>query len=169
MNYKVFCDYSRITGGSCLTLLAWQKACMNSPRNQWDESQEKAFQTLKDLLGAARILTYSVPFEKFIFHSDPSEYSIGQYFLLRTDHSTLRWLLQFKSPGVQLEHWIVCIHTYVFSIEHRRDTKYGNTNVLSRRRCIWSVNTVWIRLTQINTNDGWAEAEKSDPIDLPAM
>ena len=39
---------------------------------QWGESQEKAFQTLKDLLCAAPVLAYPVPGEKFILDSDAS-------------------------------------------------------------------------------------------------
>ena len=37
---------------------------------QWGESQEKAFQTLKDLLCAAPVLAYPVPVEKFFLGSD---------------------------------------------------------------------------------------------------
>ena len=41
---------------------------------QWGESQEKAFQTLKDLLCAAPVLAYPVAGEKFILDSDAGEY-----------------------------------------------------------------------------------------------
>ena len=37
---------------------------------QWRKSQEKAFQTLKDLLCAAPVLAYPAPGEKFILNSD---------------------------------------------------------------------------------------------------
>ena len=47
-----------------------QQAC------QWGESQEKAFQTLKDLLCAAPVLAYTVPGEKFILDNDASGYGI---------------------------------------------------------------------------------------------
>ena len=41
-----------------------------------DESQEMAFQSLKDLLCAALILAYPVPGEKIILESDASGYGI---------------------------------------------------------------------------------------------
>ena len=40
------------------------------------------------------------------------KYLYGQHFLLKTDHSALRWLLQFKIPEGQLARWIECLQTY---------------------------------------------------------
>ena len=44
---------------------------------QWDESQEKVFQTLKDLLCTAPVLKYPVPGEKFTSYRDASGYGNG--------------------------------------------------------------------------------------------
>ena len=190
---------------------------------QCGESQEKAFQTLKDLLCVARVLAYPIPGEKFILDSHASGYGIGaalvvdgtekavgyycrtiskpernycvtrrellavmkcikhyhkylygQHFLLWTDHSALRWLLSFKNPEGQLARWIERLQTYDFKIEHRRGIKHRNADALSRRPCNLECKhcmkaekreaIVDIRLTRIEANADWCEAQRSNPI-----
>ncbi|GBM21042.1 Retrovirus-related Pol polyprotein from transposon 297 [Araneus ventricosus] len=53
-------------------------------------------------------------------------YLYGQKFLLRTDHASLRWLLNFKEPEGQIVRWIK---------EHCKGTSHGNADDLSRRPC----------------------------------
>ncbi|GBM25110.1 hypothetical protein AVEN_96680-1 [Araneus ventricosus] len=56
-----------------------------------------------------------------------------QKFLLRTDHASLRWFLNFKEPEGQIARWIQRLQKYDFKIHHRKGTSYGNADVLSRR------------------------------------
>ncbi|KRX75077.1 Retrovirus-related Pol polyprotein from transposon [Trichinella sp. T6] len=49
-------------------------------------------------------------------------YLYGQRFLVRTDHSCLRWLRNFKEPEAQLD----------FEVEHRAGRLHGNADALSR-------------------------------------
>ena len=56
-------------------------------------------------------------------------------FLVRTDHSSLRWLLRFKYPEGQLTRLLEVISTYDMDIEHRPGRLHGNSDGLSRVPC----------------------------------
>ncbi|GBN48060.1 Transposon Ty3-G Gag-Pol polyprotein, partial [Araneus ventricosus] len=62
-------------------------------------------------------------------------YLYGQKFLLRTDHASLRWLLNFKEPEGQIARWIQRLQEYDFEIQHRKGTSHGNADALSGRPC----------------------------------
>ncbi|GBN71653.1 Retrovirus-related Pol polyprotein from transposon 297 [Araneus ventricosus] len=62
-------------------------------------------------------------------------YFYGRKFLLRTDHASLRWLLNFKEPEGQIARWIQRLQEYDFEIQHRKGTSHGNADALSRRPC----------------------------------
>ena len=59
-------------------------------------------------------------------------YLYGKKFVVRTDHSSLRWLLGTKEPKDQLARWIQRLSVYDFDIEHRPGRKHGNADALSR-------------------------------------
>ncbi|GBO12341.1 Retrovirus-related Pol polyprotein from transposon 297 [Araneus ventricosus] len=65
-------------------------------------------------------------------------YLYGQKFLLRTDHASLRWLLNFKEPESQIARWIQRLQEYDFEFQHRKGTFHGNADALSRRPYPWS-------------------------------
>ena len=58
------------------------------------------------------------------------EYLIGRKFLVRTDHSSLRWLQQFKDPDGQVYRWLEQLSN--FDIEHRKGAKHTNADYMSR-------------------------------------
>ena len=62
-------------------------------------------------------------------------YLYGRTFLIRTDHSALRWLLNFRHPEGQIARWIESLQQYNFTIEHRPGARHGNADALSRRPC----------------------------------
>ena len=62
-------------------------------------------------------------------------YLIGRPVRVRTDHSSLRWLLDFKEPEGQLARWLQVISTYDLVIQHRPGKLHGNADGLSRRPC----------------------------------
>ena len=62
-------------------------------------------------------------------------YLYGQRFKIRTDHGSLRWLLQFKNPEGQIARWLETLASYQFTIEHRAGRSHGNADALSRRPC----------------------------------
>ena len=62
-------------------------------------------------------------------------YLYGVHFKVRTDHSSLRWLLGFSNPEGQLARWMELLGTYDFDVEHRPGAKHQNADGLSRRPC----------------------------------
>ena len=60
-------------------------------------------------------------------------YLLGQNFALRTDHSSLTWLHNFKEPEGQLARWIEKLQEYDFTIFHRPGKQHQNADALSRR------------------------------------
>ena len=58
---------------------------------------------------------------------------LGQKFLLRTDHGSLRWIFEFKDPRGQVARWLEILAQYDFEIQHRPGIKRSNADSLSRR------------------------------------
>lgn len=59
-------------------------------------------------------------------------YLYGRRFRLRTEHGSLRWLLNFKDIEGKLARWLQVLGTYDFEIEHRLGAKHLNADALSR-------------------------------------
>ena len=62
-------------------------------------------------------------------------YLYGRRFVLRTDHASLTWLLNFKEPEGQLARWLETLQDYNFEIRHRSGRLHANADALSRRPC----------------------------------
>ena len=62
-------------------------------------------------------------------------YLWGRHFLVRTDHVSLRWLINFKDPEGMLARWISVLDTYDFTIQHRPGAKHSNADGLTRQEC----------------------------------
>ncbi|KAL4004005.1 hypothetical protein ACER0C_003718 [Sarotherodon galilaeus] len=63
-------------------------------------------------------------------------YLHGCRFLLRTDHASLTWLLNFKHPEGRVACWLEVLQGYDFEIQHRAGRQHGNADALSRRPCM---------------------------------
>ena len=59
-------------------------------------------------------------------------YRLGRLFVIRTDHSSLTWLLRFKDPQGQIARWMEELSQYNMIIKHRPGLKHGNADALSR-------------------------------------
>ena len=59
-------------------------------------------------------------------------YLLGRQFLVRTDHSSLRWLLNFKELDGQLARWLEELSQYDMIVKHRAGKKHENADSLSR-------------------------------------
>lgn len=79
--------------------------------------------TRRELLAIVKSLTH--------FHP----YLYGHKFTLRTDHASLRWLVNFRDPEGQLARWLQRLQQYDFKVIHRPGSKHGNADGLSRRPC----------------------------------
>ena len=62
-------------------------------------------------------------------------YLWGRHFLVRTDHASLRWFINFKDPEGMLARWISILDTYDFTIQHRHGAKHKNADSLTRQEC----------------------------------
>ena len=63
-------------------------------------------------------------------------YLWGCKFHLRTDHASLKWLLNYKDADGMLARWLAKLQAFDFTIEHRPGLQHGNADGLSRcRKC----------------------------------
>ncbi|KAJ8380732.1 hypothetical protein SKAU_G00015100 [Synaphobranchus kaupii] len=123
----------------------------------WQEGQYMAFDQLRAALTEAPVLAYHDAQRPFIIDTDASNtgvgavlrellavvralhhfrpYLQGSHFLLRTDHASLTWLLNFKDPEGQVARWLEQLQGYDFKIRHRAGRLHWNADALSRRPC----------------------------------
>ena len=59
-------------------------------------------------------------------------YLLGRPFIVRSDHSSLQWIMNFKNPNHQLARWLEETSQYVFEIHYRAGKKHINADALSR-------------------------------------
>jgi hypothetical protein len=62
-------------------------------------------------------------------------YIYGTNFTVRTDHSSLKWLINYKDPQDQVARWLLELSCYNFRVIHRPGDKHGNADGLSRPIC----------------------------------
>ena len=62
-------------------------------------------------------------------------YLYGRRFVVRTDHGSLRWLMQFKNPEGQLARWLEVLSEYEIQMVHRPGVQHRNADALSRIPC----------------------------------
>ena len=87
------------------------------------KSERRYCVTRKELLAL-------VHFVKYFRH-----YLYGKTFTVRTDHGSLRWLMQFKNPEGQIARWLEILSSYDMKIEHRPGRLHKNADGLSRIPC----------------------------------
>ena len=109
---------------------------------QWDETSQKEIE--RPIAYASRTLTRSqrrycttrrelLAVVSFVRHF--RHYLLGRKFLIRTDHSSLRWIMSFREPTDQMARWLEILSQFDFDIEHRAGKKHGNADSLSRMPC----------------------------------
>ncbi|XP_070404318.1 uncharacterized protein [Nothobranchius furzeri] len=62
-------------------------------------------------------------------------YLLGTKFLLRTDHASLTWMLNFRQPEGQVARWLEILQEFDFEAQHRPGRQHANANALSRHPC----------------------------------
>ncbi|KAL0162302.1 hypothetical protein M9458_041698, partial [Cirrhinus mrigala] len=63
------------------------------------------------------------------------QYLLGRSFTVRTDHSSLQWLIRMREPEGQLARWLEKLGEYDFKVVHCPGRCHENADVLSRRPC----------------------------------
>ncbi|GFV89408.1 retrovirus-related Pol polyprotein from transposon 412 [Trichonephila clavipes] len=97
-------------------VVAYWSKCLSKPERNYCV-------TRKELLAIVKAIEH--------FH----HYLYGQKFLLRTDHASLTWLMNFRNTQGQVARWIQRLNEYYFDIRHRKGSSHGNADALSRRPC----------------------------------
>lgn len=85
-------------------------------------SQSNYCTTMRELLAAIYFIKY---WHHFLW---------GKRFVLRTDHASLTWLMNFKEPQAMLARWLSALGNYQFDIVHRKGLLHANADALSRQR-----------------------------------
>ena len=63
-------------------------------------------------------------------------YLYGQEFVIRSDHGSLRWILNFRNTGEgQLARFLETLSAYSFQLQHRAGRLHLNADTMSRRPC----------------------------------
>lgn len=70
---------------------------------------------------------------KAVQHFQP--YLLGRHFTVRTDHASLKWLMNFKNPEGQTARWLEVLQQFDFTVQYRAGNKHANADALSRRPC----------------------------------
>ncbi|GFW14943.1 retrovirus-related Pol polyprotein from transposon 17.6 [Trichonephila clavipes] len=97
-------------------VIAYFSKCLSKP-------EENYCVTRKELLNIVKALEHFLP------------YLYARRFLLRTDHASLTWLLNFKNSEGQIVRWIQRLQEYDVEIRHRKGSAHGSAATLSRRPC----------------------------------
>ena len=84
-------------------------------------TQRKYCTTRKELLAVVR------------FTRQYRHYLLGRTFCVRTDHSSLAWLMRFRHIEGQLARWLEELSQYDLTIQHRQGKHHANADGLSRR------------------------------------
>ena len=71
-----------------------------------------------------------VHFVKYFRH-----YHYGKQFTIRTDHGSLRWLMQYKNPEGQVAKWLEILSSFDMKIIHRPGRSHRNADGMRRIRC----------------------------------
>ena len=96
-------------------------------------------------------------------------YLLGRRFLVRTDHSALRWLRNLSEPIGQQARWLETLEEFEFDIEHRPGKRHGNADALSRRPCRQCSNETTMRVGMVTVRKDEGDLEVSmSPADVEA-
>ena len=86
-----------------------------------NKAQQRYCTTYRELLAVVTFVKY---FRHFLW---------GRKVIVRTDHSALKWLHNFKSPEGMIARWLSVLGTYDLDIHHRKGSLHANADALSRK------------------------------------
>ena len=123
------------------------------------KSQQNYSATKRELLACVTFVTHF------------KHYLIGKKFRLRTDHSSLQWLLNFRNPTGILARWLETLSAFTFDIEYKRGSENGAADALSRtpaQTADAETQTEPVRAFRISDSADWSLSfiraeQESDP------
>ena len=107
-------------GAELLQVIDGKEHCISYCSFSLTPEQKRYCTTRKELLAVVR-------FTRHFRH-----YLLGREFDIRTDHSSLQWLMNFKNPNGQLARWLEELSQYWMVIKYRPGQKHENADFLSR-------------------------------------
>ena len=97
-------------------------------------------------------------------------YLYGKKFTIRTDHGSVRWLMQYKNPEGQVARWLEMISSFDRKIIHRPGRSHRNADGMSRIRCkhcgMYSEVQAEDSAEKIEMHDQVAQVTENQVIDL---
>jgi len=114
-NVGIGCVLSQVQDG-VEKVLAYGSKCLSK--------EERNYCTTR--LELLAIVTFTCQFRHYL---------LGRPILVRTDHSSLRWLVHMKNAEGQLARWFEKLAEYNMTIEHRPGKEHSNADGMSRRPC----------------------------------
>ena len=85
------------------------------------KSEQRYCTTYRELLA---VVTFIKQFRHYLWE---------RRFTVRSDHSSLKWIQNFKSPEGMIARWLSVLSTYDFTIDYRRGSAHNNADALSRK------------------------------------
>ena len=119
------CDASNVALGAVLSQIQDGEERVIAYYSQCFSRTERYYcTTRRELLAIVSSIKY--------FH----HYLYGRHFTVRSDHGSLRWLMNFKNIEGQIARWLETLASYEFEIVHRSGRLHSNADSLSRRPCL---------------------------------
>ena len=123
-HFVIDCDASNVGIGSVLhqlqdgkeVVIGYFSRCLS-------KAERKYCTTRKELLAVVASVKH---FHQILY---------GQQFIIRSDHSSLQWLLNFKNGEGQLARFLETLSAYTFKLEFRYGRLNSNADSMSRRPC----------------------------------
>lgn len=105
-------------------------------------------------------------------------YLLGWKFTLRTNHSSLLWLTNFKDPQGQLARWLEQLQKFDFQVVHCKGRSHCNADALSRLPCkdcrqhqVYGQRYITIAATSLSPIqvDTMRKSQQRDPVVGPLL
>lgn len=116
--------------GATLSQVQWDEERKREEERPISYASRSMSRTQRRYCTTRRELLAVVVFANYFRH-----YLLGRKFIIRTDHSALRWIMSFKEPENQTARWIEILSQFDFKIEHRAGKRHANADALSRIPC----------------------------------
>ena len=123
--FLIDCDSSNDALGAVLSQIQdGEERVISYYSKCFSRAERRYYTTRKELLAVVSSVKH--------FH----HYLYGRHFTVRTDHGSLRWLMNnFSMCEAQLGRWLETLAAYDFTIKHRSGVLHVNADAMLRRRC----------------------------------